>query len=82
MKGDHKALFAWVDELESAPQASASKPGAKRWETKDADGTEHCFRWSNGAPLNDANANLEVNFLEYWERRPKGKDRHFSWVTE
>ena len=46
------------------------------------DGTEHCFRWSNGAPLNDANADLEVNFLEYWERRPKGKDRHFSWVTE
>ena len=48
--GDHKALFAWVDELESAPQASASKPGVKRWETKDADGTEYCFRWSNGAP--------------------------------
>ena len=51
VKGDHKALFAWVDELESAPQASASKPGVKRWETKDADGVEHCFRWSNGAPL-------------------------------
>ena len=52
--GDHKALFAWVDELESAPGASGSKPCVERWETKGADGAEHVFRWSNGAPLNDA----------------------------
>ena len=43
---------------------------------------EHRFRWSNGAPLNDANADLEVNFLEYWERRPNGAEKHFSWVTD
>ena len=80
--GDHKALFAWVDELESAPAAPGSKPGVERWETKDADGVEHVFRWSNGVPLNDAHADLEVNFLEYWERRPNGRTRHFSWVTD
>ena len=80
--GDHKALFAWVDELESAPRAAGAEPGVERWETKDADGAEHVFRWSNGAPLNDAHADLEVNFLEYWERRPNGRTRHFSWVTD
>ena len=81
--GDHKALFAWVDELESAPRAPGAKPGVERWETVDADGVEHVFRWSNGAPLNDSHPDLEVNFLEYWERRPNGrKNRRFSWVTD
>ncbi|SET52297.1 hypothetical protein SAMN05216326_1332 [Nitrosomonas marina] len=37
---------------------------------------------SNGAPLNDANFELEVNFLEYWEHHPSGKTQHFSWVTD
>ncbi len=81
-RGDHAALFAWVDELESAPPAPGAAPGVERWETVDGDGVEHRFRWSNGAPLNDANADLEVNFLEYWERRPNGKERRFSWVTD
>ena len=40
--GDHKALFAWVDELESAPHVPGSKPGVERWETKDADGGRVC----------------------------------------
>ena len=57
--GDHKALFAWVDELELAPPAPGAEPGVERWETVDADGAEHVFRWSNGAPLNDAHADLE-----------------------
>lgn len=36
----------------------------------------------NNAPLNDANFELEVNFLEYWEIKPKGKTTHFFWVTD
>ncbi len=81
--GDHKALFGWVDELESAPRAPGAASGVERWETKGADGAEHVFRWSNGAPLNDAHADLEVNFLEYRERRPNGRrNRHFSWVAD
>ena len=59
-----------------------AKPGVERWETKDTDGAEHIFRCSNGAPLNDAHAGLEVNFHEYRERRPNGGTRHFSWVTD
>ena len=80
--GDHKALFAWVDELEATPPAPGAKPGVERWATTDAEGVEHRFRWSNGAPLNDANMDLEVNFLEHWERRPNGGEKHFSWVTD
>ena len=80
--GDHKALFAWVDELEATPPAPGAKLGVERWETTDAEGMEHRFRWSNGAPLNDANMDLEVNFLEYWERRPNGREKRFSWVTD
>ena len=46
------------------------------------DGTVHRFRYLDRAPLNDANFELEVNFLEYWETRPDGTKRHFSWVTD
>ena len=49
---------------------------------RDTDGVRHRFRYLNGAPLNDANFELEVNFLEYWEFKPNGKQRHFSWVTD
>ncbi|MFB1488902.1 MULTISPECIES: hypothetical protein [unclassified Thiocapsa] len=33
-------------------------------------------------PLNDANFDLEVNFLEYREHAPDGSVTHFSWVTD
>ncbi len=70
--GDHAHLFQWVD----------ATPGTRTFETADADGTRHRFRYLNGAPSDDANFELEVNFLEYWETRPDGKQRHFSWVTD
>ncbi len=46
------------------------------------DGTVHCYRYHNQAPLNEANFDLEVNFLIYEEISPKGKKKTFSWVTE
>ena len=70
--GDHRFLFQWVD----------TTPGTRTFETADADGTAHRFRYLNAAPLNDAHFELEVNFLEYWETRPNGTKRHFSWVTD
>ncbi len=42
----------------------------------------HCFRYLNGVPRNDANFDLEVNFLEYWEEDPHGRVQHFSWVSD
>jgi hypothetical protein len=40
----------------------------------------HRFRFVNDVPLNASNADLRVNFIEYWE---VGADKvqHFSWVT-
>ena len=36
----------------------------------------------NKAPLNDANFDLEINFVEYWEKHPDGRKQRFSWVTD
>jgi hypothetical protein len=69
---DHKFLFDWVD---NTPTTAAET-------ITDAEGVQHRFRYLNNAPLNDANFDLEVNFLEYWETRPSGKTQHFSWVTD
>ncbi len=75
--GDHKHLFEWVDTT-AALQQSAVQTVA--W--TDGQDVRHDFRYCNGVPLNDANFELEVNFLEYWERRHNGKEQHFSWVTD
>ena len=70
--GDHAHLFQWVE----------ATPATKVVEIVDTDSVRHRFRYLNGAPLNDANFQLEVNFLEYWEFKPNGRQRHFSWVTD
>ncbi len=70
--GDHAHLFQWA----------GATPATKVVEILDADGARHCFRYLNGAPPDDAHFELEVNFLEYWELKPNGKQRHFSWVTD
>ena len=70
--GDHGHLFQWVE----------ATPATTVLERADDDGVRHRFRYLNGAPLNDAHFELEVNFLEYWEFKPNGKERHFSWVTD
>ena len=79
--GDHKALFAWVEQLDAHPPADPARR-VVRFETVDGDGTAHRFRWLNGAPLNDTHFDLEVNFLDYRERRRNGKEKRFSWVTD
>jgi len=71
-QSDHKFLFEWVEATAQTAEASFA----------DAQGFRHRFRYLNGAPLNDANFDLEVNFLEYWEHAPDGTVTHFSWVTD
>lgn len=70
--GDHQHLFDWV----------ANTQGTVEKELLDEKGYRHHFRYLNGAPLNDANFELEVNFLEYREIAPNGKKQRFSWVTD
>ena len=38
-------------------------------------------RFVNDMPLNASNADVRVNFIEYWEIR-NGQTQHFSWVTD
>ena len=71
--GDHKHLFEWVE----------ATPGTRMFETVDAAGVTRRYRYLNGAPLNEANFDLEVNsFFEYRETRPGKKEQRFSWVTD
>ena len=69
---DHRFLFEWV----------ASTVTTKTHEFTDEQDVIHRFRYLNNAPLNDANFETEINFLEYWEIQPAGKTKHFSWVTD
>ena len=68
--GDHKFLFDLVDRSPSGAEFS------------DEEGIRHEFRYLNKAPLNDANFDLEINFVEYWEKRSDGRKQRFSWVTD
>ena len=68
----HKHLFDWVD----------ATPGTGSFETTGNDGVTRRYRHLNGAPLNEAHFDLEVNFLECRETRPGRKERRFSWVTD
>ena len=71
-QSDHQYLFQWVN---SAKQTQT-------YAYTDASDTHHRFRFLNGVPLNDANYDLEVNFIEYWETLKSGKKQHFAWVTD
>jgi hypothetical protein len=68
---DHAYLFEFINAVKMQEK-----------EERDSDGTIHRYRWFNGAPLNDANADCEVNFLDYEEISPKGEVKHFTWITD
>jgi hypothetical protein len=68
---DHKYLFEFVKAVK-----------CKELEEKTPDGKIHRYRWVENIPLNDANYNCEVNFLEYWEISKDGKEQHLTWVTD
>ncbi len=69
--GDHGELFHWVGVTAATRSVEMEKDGAR-----------FRFRFLNGVPLNDANFDLEVNFLECQETRADGRILHFSWVTD
>jgi hypothetical protein len=69
---DHKFLFDHVTRSQHT----------ELYEFTDENGVYHKFRYLNDVPLNESNSDLKINFLEYWETSPKGKEQHFSWVTD
>ena len=70
-KGDHQYLFDKVND----------SPETKYHEVKTEDGFLHQFQYLNEISLNKSNEDLKVNFLEYRQTNPKGKEINFSWVT-
>lgn len=68
--GDHKSLFEFVKDI------------CLYHESKTKDGKIQKYRYTNNVPINDSNHTLEVNFLELTEIDTKGKQTHFSWVTD
>jgi hypothetical protein len=73
--GDHAFLFQQVQVTEQAG-------GVTYYERHDrAAGIRHRFRFVNDVPLNASNADVRVNFIEYWEIG-QNKIQHFSWVTD
>jgi hypothetical protein len=73
-EGDHAYLFAQV--------AAAEQAGRVTYYDRDdpATGLRHRFRFVSNVPLNEAHADLRVNFLECWEW-DKDTVQHCSWIT-
>jgi hypothetical protein len=69
--GDHGFLFDWVKHSDKTTH-----------EITDKEGTRHVFSFVNKVPLNDANFDLEVNFIDYYEYKKNGKVQHFTWITD
>lgn len=71
-EGDHESLFKRV-EVEN-------RLGTVTKLEIIEEGVIHRFRFVNQICLNEANPDLFVNFLEYWEIRPD-KTTHWGWVS-
>lgn len=75
--GDHQFLFSQVDQ-------AIKQRRVTEFECPDSDDPEklHYFRFINQVPLNQANQDLLVNFLEYWQVDKNNRVTKFSWVTD
>jgi hypothetical protein len=74
--GDHPLLFHHVEQAVMRDEATEFSM------TDEMDPKIiHKFRFLNAIPLNQANMDIKVNFLEYWQIMP-GKTLHFSWITD
>ena len=73
--GDHPYLFQQVEAAEHAGRVTYYARHDR------AVGVEHRLRFVNDVPLNASNADVRVNFIEYWEIGAN-KVQHFSWVTD
>jgi hypothetical protein len=69
--GDHQFLFDAVDASEKT----------QYYEFRDENGFLHQFRYLNDIALNKSNPDVRVNFFEYMQTDPKGKETLFSWIT-
>lgn len=75
-QGDHPLIFKTLDE-------AATRGDLSDVSIIDRDNPKitHRFRFMNEVSLNQANLDVKVNVLEYWQYSDK-KTLHFSWVTD
>jgi hypothetical protein len=72
--GDHSFLFDHV-----LAAFEADRVTTLSW----TEGEVLCeISFLNGLPLNEANQDLQINFLQYGEYGPDGQQRTWSWVTD
>lgn len=69
-QGDHKNLYEFA------------LPICSKYELTTPDEVFHEFSYTNKVPLNDANKDFEVNFLDYYETDEKGGKTRFTWITD
>jgi len=74
-EGDHTFLFQQVQAAEHAGRVTYDERHDR------AAGLVHRLRFVTDVPLNESNAEVRVNFIEYWEIGAT-KVQHFSWVTD
>jgi len=74
--GDHAFLFQYLRDADAAGRTRTLSL------VEPATGVLHHFRFHNGLPLNESNADTLVNVLEYWEIQPDGTVQYFSWITD
>lgn len=82
--GDHKSLFEFMESAEKLGEVKHVEMFCEKGRYK------YRFRYYNGAPLNEKNDQVLVNFLEFWEedtqigklKKKPGRKKHFSWVTD
>jgi len=73
---DHSFLFHHVEAAQQRGETTEFE-----FVDKDDPRVVHRFLFLNQVPINEANQDLLVNFLEYWEITAE-KVQHFSWVTD
>ena len=82
---DHEHLFEQVSQAESAGRVTRlhwTEDTKKAYDTKKK-GVACAIRFAHQLPLNQSNADLLVNFLEYTETTSDGSIlKRFSWVTD
>ena len=69
--GDHKWLFDYVQSC-----------NLEEYQYVDSKGFRHEFRFINDVPLNETHEQRRVNFIDYREISPKGKEKKFTWITD
>ncbi len=75
-EADHQHLFQQFYQRLDANQV-------EELETVAADtGTIHSYLFVNGLSLNEANQDVEVNFLKYLETDPDGAEHEWTWVVD